>query len=184
MPIDTTITSDPFDDFADELLDERTIRPLIIIGASKIDHLLLEILKQYLLPKSTKSREPDELLEGDRPLSTFSARTKLCYRLGLIDKSVYTAIEKLRALRNPSAHQITFDHTKSPIREHLAELRKYVVNCTSFSLTKSRYFDGASLTATEELQCVLLTLCVVLEAIREKTTTTTGNRVSLHIVLK
>jgi DNA-binding MltR family transcriptional regulator len=85
-----------FDDFAEDLLEERSVRPLIIVGASKVDHLLREILSSHLLPKIAKKDEPDELLEGDRPLSTFSSRIKLCYRLGLIDKTMYTALEKLR----------------------------------------------------------------------------------------
>ena len=100
-----------FDTFAEDLLGERTIRPLIIIGSAKVDNLLFEILNLYLKPKLTKNNEPDELLDGDRPLATFSARIKMCYRLGLIDKTLCLALEKLRALRNPSAHNIAFDIT-------------------------------------------------------------------------
>jgi DNA-binding MltR family transcriptional regulator len=113
--------SDLFDIFAEDLLGERTVRPLIIVGASKVDHLLFEILSLYLIPKLAKNKDPDELLEGDRPLATFSARIKMCYRLGLIDQTLYVALEKLRALRNPSAHSIAFDIAKSPMREHLAD---------------------------------------------------------------
>ena len=75
---------DQFDDFADDLLGERTARPLIIVGTAKVENLLFQILSQHLLPKKTKASDQDELLEGDRPLATFSARIKLCYRLGLI----------------------------------------------------------------------------------------------------
>ena len=181
----TTIpTSELFDAFADDLLEERSMRPLIIIGASKVDHFLFEVLNIYLLPKAAKSGEPDELLQGDRPLSTFSARTKLCYRLGLIDKTLYVAIDKLRALRNPCAHSVNFDPAKSPIREHLADFKQYVANRSSYRLTKERYFDSISLTPTQELQCLLLTLCVLLEAIREKTRVTKGSKIALSIAAK
>lgn len=180
----STAKSDLFDAFAEDLLEERSVRPLIIVGASKVDQLLFEILNSYLLPKIAKAHDPDELLEGDRPLSTFSARIKLCYRLGLIDKTLYTAIEKLRALRNPSAHSIGFDPAKSPIREHIADLRKHVADRASFGLTKSRYFDNATLNTFEELQCLLLTLCVLLEAIREKTTPTKGSKIGLSIATR
>jgi len=177
-------TCESFDAFAEDLLEERNVRPLIIVGASKVDQLLFEILASYLLPKLAKDKDSDELLEGDKPLSTFSARTKMCYRLGLIDKTLYTAIEKLRALRNPSAHSIAFDHGKSPIRDHLADLRKQVAIRASFTFTKQRYFDNAPLNAIEELQCLLLTLCVLLEAIREKTTATIGSKAALKIASK
>lgn len=177
-------TSDLFDTFAEDLLGERAARPLVIVGASKVDNLLFEILNLHLLPKRAKAKEQDELLEGDRPLATFSARIKMCYRLGLIDETLYLALEQLRDLRNPSAHSIAFDIAKSPTREHLAELRKSVANRHSFRLTKERYFDHAPLNKIEELQCLLLTLCVLLEAIRKKTSTTRGSKAALSIATR
>jgi DNA-binding MltR family transcriptional regulator len=173
--------SNMFDDFADDLLGERTARPLVIIGASKIDSLLLQILSTYLLPKRTKAKDQDELLEGDRPLGTFSARIKMCYRLGLIDETLYLALEQVRVLRNPSAHSIAFDIMKSPTREHVAELRKSIINRLSFQQTKRRYFDDSPLNSIDELQCVLLTLCVLLEIIRENVSTTHGIKIALSI---
>jgi hypothetical protein len=177
------VTIKLFDTFADDLLEERTVRPLVIIGASKIDNLLLQILNAYLLPKRAKGKDSDELLEGDRPLATFSARIKMCYRLGLIDETLCAALEKLRALRNPSAHSIEFDIAKSPAREHLADLRASVGKRRSFDLTRECYFHNAPLNNVEELQCVLLTLCVLLEAIREATTNTRGSDVALRIAI-
>jgi len=177
-------TSDLFDSFADDLLAERAARPLIIIGASKIDNLLFEILSRHLLPKRGKAKEQDELLEGDKPLATFSARIKIAYRLGLIDETLYLALEQLRALRNPSAHSIAFDIANSPTREHLAALRTSVATRKSFRLTRERYFDHTTLNTTEELQCLLLTLCVLLEAIREKTSTTRGSKLALSIATR
>lgn len=174
-------TSDLFDAFAEDLLAERAPRPLVIVGASKVDNLLFEILSSYLLPKRAREKDQDELLENDRPLATFSARIKMCYRLGLINEPLYLSLDKLRSLRNLSAHSIVFDIGKSPTREHLAELRKGVGGRKSFHLTKERYFNLKSLHKTEELQCLLLTLCVILEAIREKTSTTCGSKAALSI---
>ncbi len=179
--MDSISTTDVFDAFAEDLLAERAMRPLIIIGAAKVDNLLFEILNLYLLPKTVKAKEQDELLEGDRPLATFSARIKICYRLGLIDETLHRALEQLRTLRNPSAHSIAFDIAKSPTREHLAELRKIVASRHSFRLTKARYFEQEQLSKTEELQCSLLTLCVLLEAIREKISTTRGSKLARSI---
>jgi hypothetical protein len=172
-----------FDSFADELLRERSARPLVIVGASKIDDLLFDILTIYLLPKLSKSKDQDELLEGDRPLATFGARIKLCRRLALIDETLSCTLETLRRLRNKSAHSIAFDIAKSPVREHLAELRKQIACRRSFRLTQERYFDASPLKPIEEVQCLLLTLCVLLEAIRE-TTTTGDNGEALTIARK
>jgi hypothetical protein len=108
----------------------------------------------------------------------------MCYRLGLIDESLYLSLETLRALRNPSAHSIAFDIGKSPMREHLAKLRKDIASRKSYRLTKDRYFYTDSLNRIEELQCLLLTLCVILEAIREKTSTTRGSKVALSIATR
>lgn len=176
--------SDLFDAFAEDLLGERASRPLVIVGASKVDTLLCEILRSYLLPKRAKANDHDELLEGDRPLATFSARIKICYRLRLIDESLYLSLDTLRTLRNLSAHSINFDTNKSPMREHVAELRKGVGARKSFLLTKERYFEPDPLTKVMELQCLLLTLCVILEAIREKISTTCGSRAALNIATR
>ncbi|MCK5116995.1 MAG: hypothetical protein KAR44_10370 [Candidatus Aegiribacteria sp.] len=166
-----------FDAFAEDLLVERNPRPLFIVGAAKVDNLLFQTLTKYLLDKTAKSKNHDELLEGDRPLSTFSARIKLSYRLGLIDSSLFKTLEKLRTLRNICAHSIDFRVSKSPVREHIKELRKQLGSRQSYHLTRKRYFDNEELSGIEELQCLLLVLCVLLEAIRRKTRRT---RAGLH----
>jgi hypothetical protein len=173
--------SELFEAFAEDLRAERSARPLVIVGASRIDDLLAEMLRVFLLPKRARD---DELLEGDTPLSTFSARIKTCRRLGLIDETLYLAIEQLRKLRNLSAHSISFDHSRSPVREHLAELRKHVAGRRSYQWTKETYFEAAPLQPIEELQCQLLTLCVLLEAVREKVRPTSGNKKALSIAAK
>jgi hypothetical protein len=177
-------TRDRFDSFAEDLLGERNARPLIIIGASKVDDLLLEMLRGFLLPKIAKTKDQDELLEGDAPLATFSARIKICRRLGLIDETLYRALERLRTLRNLSAHSISFNAAASPIREHLSELKVRVAPRTSYGLTKARYFGSDPLQPIEDCQCLLLTLCVLLEAIRENVEPTAGNKNALNIAAK
>jgi DNA-binding MltR family transcriptional regulator len=173
--------ADSFDSFADDMLAERSARPLIIVGASKVDDLLAEILLIFLLPKIAKPKEQDELLEGDKPLGTFSARIRMCRRLGLIEETLYLALDRLRILRNLCAHAVSFDDSKSPVRDHLAELRKHIVNRRSYILTKRRYFENLSLQPMEELQCLLLTLSVLLQAIWRKVKRTRGNGHALRI---
>ena len=177
--------SELVDAFAEDLLAERSARPLVIVGASRVDHLLLEMLRGFLLPEIAKGKDKDELLERDHgPLGTFSGRIKMCRRLGLIDKTLYLALEKLRTIRNSSAHSISFDAAKSPVREHLSELRRHISSRSSYRLTKERYFDSATPLPIEELQCLLLTICVLLEAIREVIEPTSGNKGALSIAAK
>src|SRR6185312_7990615 len=97
-----------FDDFADLFEAERAPRPLFILGAAKIDSLLAEILTTYLMPKAAGGKK-DELLLGDSPISTLSSRIKVCYRLGIIDESLYKILDKIRAIRNSCAHDLTVD---------------------------------------------------------------------------
>ncbi len=173
-----------FDSFAEDLMAERSSRPLVIVAAAKVDDLLLEILRAYLLPQIAKPKEQDELLGGDAPLSTFSARIKMCRRLGLIDETLYLALERLRSLRNLSAHSVSFDAAASPAREHLSELKVKIAGRTSYGLTKRRYFDSATLGMAEEHQCLVLTLCVLLEGIRVKVERTNGNKNTMSIAGK
>jgi hypothetical protein len=174
-------TSKLFDDFAEDLLAERNARPLIIIGASKIEHLLFEALNTFLLPKRAKPTEQDELLEGDTPLGSFSARIKICHRLGLIDETLCVALERLRKIRNLCAHSVSFDHAKSPEREHISEFKHQVDVRSSYQLTRQRYFENGNLQGIEELQCLLLTLCVLLEAIQQSIKRTSGHKKALGI---
>lgn len=171
-----------FDAFADDILTERAVRPLVIIAASKADVLLLEILRAFLLPKTSGTRDGDELLERDPcPLGTFSSRIKMCRRLGLVDPTFHLTLEKLRALRNASAHSLSFDDGKPPIREHFAEFRKSLAGRKSYKLIKERYFEDAALSRIEEWQCLLLTVCALLEAVREKVKQTPGNKRAMRI---
>jgi hypothetical protein len=173
------------DGFADDLMAERAVRPLVIVGASRVDHLLGEILRKYLLPQVAKTAEPDELLDRDTgPLATFSSRIKTSRRLGLIDESLYHALDRLRHVRNKSAHSVAFNHAQSPVRELLNEFRRHVVARHSYRLTKERYFDGATSGDVEELQCQLLTICVLLEAIRAKVKATKGSKAAIAIASK
>lgn len=178
------MTSEQFDSFADDLLAERSVRPLIIVGASRVDDLLQEILRVFLLPKIAPGKSQDELLEGDTPLGTFSARIKMCRRLGLIDETLHRALDRLRTLRNFGAHSISFNDAKSPVREHLAELKNQIVTRRSYNLTRQRYFDSGQLEAIEEWQCLLLTLCVLLELIRDKLKRIPGNKRTLRIAAR
>lgn len=94
---------DNFSAFAEEFKNE-TDRAAVVLGAAKLDFLLYQILNKYLIP-NTGSR--DELLEGDSPLSTFSAKIHLVYRLGFIDAAFARALHLVRKIRNSFAHEVS-----------------------------------------------------------------------------
>jgi DNA-binding MltR family transcriptional regulator len=172
---------DQFDLFVEDFLGEKLPRPIIIVGASKIDDLLYGVLsKLFLDPHDPKK---DELLKGDNPLTTFSSRIKICYRLGLIDISLFRVLEKVRALRNLCAHSVEFDIKKSPVREHYNDLKRYISHRNSYTLTKSRFFND-NFSDAKELQCLFVTICVILESIHSTIEKAKGNIATLKISQK
>jgi hypothetical protein len=89
--------------FVDEFKEESD-RAAVILGAAKIDSILAQILDRYMLASLSSS---DELLDGDSPLATFSARINTCYRLGLIDPDFAKALHLTRKIRNSFAHEVS-----------------------------------------------------------------------------
>jgi len=152
-----------FDEFADELLRERQPRALVILAAAKIDTQLRDLIEKFLLAKSAKPKEADELLDGDNPLSTFSARIKICRRLGLIDHAVADALNRLRDIRNQAAHWISFGIADAPLRDQCDHLKSLLESRKSYKLTIDRFFLDTDMAEMEMLQAALLTLSVLVE---------------------
>lgn len=157
-----------FDEFAEELLVETQQRALVILACAKIDAQLFALLDAFLLPKATKKSDGDELLDGDNPLSTFSSRIKICRRLGLIDDRLADELDKFRAIRNQAAHWISFTVEEPPLRDQFRNLRSLVEPRRSYKLTISRFFNTPALSELDSLKAVLLTLSVLLEAVKRK----------------
>ena len=99
--------SDPVVDNLRRFVDEfkaESDRAAVILGAAKLDSVLVQILDRYMLPSLSST---DELLEGDAPLATFSARINACYRLGLIDAQFAKSLHLIRKIRNSFAHEVS-----------------------------------------------------------------------------
>jgi len=90
-------------DFCKEF-GEESDRAAVILAAAKIDYLLQEILKKFLIP--THSLQ-DQFIDSDRALGTFSSRIQACFRLGLIEASFSKELDIFRRLRNEIAHEPT-----------------------------------------------------------------------------
>jgi hypothetical protein len=157
-----------FDEFADELLKEKQPRALVILAAAKIDTQLQSLIEKILLPKAAKPKETDELLESDNPLATFSAKTKICLRLGVLDESIADVLNRLRAIRNQAAHWVTFGLSDAPLREQCKHLRNLIQRRRSYRLTVARFFGYTDLDEFESLQATLLTIAVLVESIFQK----------------
>jgi hypothetical protein len=85
-----------FKRFAEDFKSESD-RAAVILGAAKLDMMLFQILQARLIACASGK---DELLEGDNPLSTFSARINIAFRLGIITSELARALHLVRRIRN------------------------------------------------------------------------------------
>ena len=101
---------------------EESEHACVILGASLLDEYLEKAIKGRLFPSENHSSD-DELFGKDKPLGTFSAKIRLAYRLGVIDKNFRRCLNYVRKIRNNFAHisdpQVL---SKSPHKEHLLEM--------------------------------------------------------------
>lgn len=127
-----------FQRFVDEFKGESD-RAAVILGAAKLDLLLYQILQQYLAP-STGGK--DELLDGDSPLGTFSAKIMLVNRLGLIDNEFTRALQFVRKIRNAFAHEVSGCTLESGAhRDRVKELVAQLKHKNAFILVRKNEFD-------------------------------------------
>ena len=72
-----------------------------------------DALDQYMRTRVVNDKKViDSLFDGDRPLSTFSARINAAYAFAYISKGVYRDLHAIRSIRNRFAHErgmLTFD---------------------------------------------------------------------------
>lgn len=113
-----------------ELTKESDRAAAILVG-SLFDEALKFLLKTYLTPIAN---EPDDLLDDNRPLSTFSARISAAYRLGLISTQFAKDLNLFRKIRNQFSHEILgCDFSNAVVKSRVQELMK-----SSERLTKKR----------------------------------------------
>jgi len=79
-------------------------RASVILTSSIIEELLGKLLLCRLAPTPAAS---DELLDGaNAPMSTFSSRISVCYRIGLISATLARDLNIVRRIRNEFAHNV------------------------------------------------------------------------------
>lgn len=91
-------------DFLESEIKNTTDRACVIVAAAYIDDLLRMLLESFLTQGS--KADNTDLFDSNGPLSTFSSKIKLSYRLGLISQYEFQRIEWVRKIRNKFAHQV------------------------------------------------------------------------------
>ena len=126
-----------FGEFYSEFKNEND-RAAVILGTSKLDLLLYQLLVKFLVPNVGSE---DELFDGDAPLSTFHAKIQMAYRLGLIDRNFVRALHLIRKIRNSFAHEaIGCDLSSGAHRNRVKELRLVFKNEKKFEEAKDIFF--------------------------------------------
>lgn len=163
--IDATLV-EAFDEFVEQFKVESD-RAAVILVAAKIDDSLFHLISSFLVPNTTKK---DELLDPDEngPLSSFSARISLCYRLGIIDAEFARALHLVRKIRNDFAHEVSDAKLDvPPHRERVRELIKVVSSTEMFTDVREIYFfDRSGMSA--DFFVALTILAVRLETLAHK----------------
>jgi len=131
--------AEEFNKFVDEFKGESD-RAAVILGAAKLDLLLYQIFQQYFAPQTGSK---DELLDGDSPLGTFSAKIMLANRLGLIDNEFTRSLQFVRKIRNSFAHEVSGCTLNSGShRDRVKELVAQMRHKNAFITIREQKFDG------------------------------------------
>ncbi len=107
--------------FIEEFHDESD-RLVAIVGTIKMNDLLEQAIRKSLL--SVSNKEHKRLFDDLKPLSSFSSKVHLAYRLGLIDKEFRNALDAVRVIRNSFAHEDSSKDLQSvDVTKPLSKLR-------------------------------------------------------------
>jgi hypothetical protein len=97
----------PTEEEVDTIFHEMTTdsdRGSALLAASMIEDVLKGAIAFHLRPLSES--EESDLFQGTSPLSTFSAKIKIAYAMGIIGKNSRHDLETIKEVRNAFAHGI------------------------------------------------------------------------------
>ncbi len=90
-----------------EEFQQESPRAAVILSGAFLDSLLRDLLASFMIEND---KAVDELLGSDKnpdtPLSSFGARMKTAYCLGLISKITYQDLLVIKKIRNKFAHKL------------------------------------------------------------------------------
>lgn len=114
-------------------LFQESDRGCVLVGAAYLDDELELMLRTNFSNDEKTIKKTINLLfkGGNAPLSSFWAKTNIAFALELINNETYSAINKVRELRNSFAHKagpaILTDDSVAPI---ISKLEKYIQKAT------------------------------------------------------
>lgn len=123
-------------------LQHESDRAAAIVSGAQLDAMLRDLIASFLIDEPTVV---DDLLGTDNksevPLSSFAARIRAAYCLGLISKSCYQDLMLVKKIRNKFAHKLPGYSFTSPeivslcnsfhIPKQLPEPLKHINMCSS-----------------------------------------------------
>ncbi len=111
--------------FMDHFADESD-RASAIVGAAILDYSLESVLKSYFIKSPNKKN--DVLFDGpNAPLTSFSAKIDMAFRLGIISEKMSKALHITRRIRNTFAHDImNCNFANQRVISLIQELRKVI----------------------------------------------------------
>ncbi len=123
-----------------QLLDDRAIA---ILEAAQVDRSL-EVIIKYKLIKLNSEDEKNLFIGDSAPLSTFSAKTKMAFALGIFGRKTRKELDIIRTIRNAFAHAakpLTF--STSQITDECSKLiRKF--SQSNPKTAREQYIQSAS----------------------------------------
>lgn len=119
----TDAAGSPQDEYARALaiLERESPRGRLVVACSLLDEVLRRLLLAHFL-KGDTARELVE--EHGAPLSSYAARARTAYVLGLISKTEMQDVLTLGDLRNIFAHQVDVDYDRPEVRAFAPRLRR------------------------------------------------------------
>ena len=119
----------------------------------------------FLSPIPTDS---DSLIEGQGPLSSFSARIQICNRLGLIDDSLARVLHLIRKIRNAMAHDSGATIESGGHQNRIREIVRACKKTESYQQEDSairKTIDGTPEDLATKIRHVIAYLCFLLQSL-------------------
>ena len=103
----------------------ETDRGRALVTAAFLDETLKRLLMARISVGGNKKKKfVQPLFDIFGPLSSFSAKIRICYAIGLISETVADDLDAIRRIRNEFAHSlIERSFEDSPIKEWISELK-------------------------------------------------------------
>ena len=105
-----------------EELHGESERACAIVGGALLDDLLGELLEAYLVQNSDASSDLLSSENINAPLGSFGARIVAAYTTGLLPKSNFNALRKVKRIRNQFAHDLSLGFNEPGISRLCAGL--------------------------------------------------------------